>query len=118
MSALAEAPDRPEGAADDPGAAVDIDALAATALEAHEAAVGAQLTLDAGGEKPTVSEFKLAGRSIELEGEFEKGSTTVLKVGIEWTAIEFVDKHDSETGQIVSTTRRHKGRIVSYDVES
>jgi hypothetical protein len=65
-----------------------------------------------------VSEFKLAGRSIELEGEFEKGSTTVLKVGIEWTAIEFVDKHDSETGQIVSTTRRHKGRIVSYDVES
>jgi hypothetical protein len=117
MSALAEAPDRPEGAADDAEAlAAELANIAGDS--SGDNAPGTQLTLDAGGEKPTVSEFKLAGRSIELEGEFEKGSTTVLKVGIEWTAIEFVDKHDSETGQIVSTTRRHKGRIVSYDVES
>jgi hypothetical protein len=114
-AALQEAPDRPEGAADDE---IDVAALAAAALDAHEAAVGTQLSLDAGGEKPTVSEFKLAGRSIELEGEFKKGSTTVLTVGIEWVAVEFVDKHDKETGQITGTTRRHKGRIVSYDVES
>jgi hypothetical protein len=113
-AATIEAPDRPEGAADDE---VDAVALARTALEAHEAAQGSQLTLLAGGETPTTSEFKLAGRSIELTGEFEKGSSSVLKIGVEWGAVEFIDKHDKETGQVVETIRRHKGRIVSYDVE-
>ena len=118
MSAtLQEAPDRPEGAADDEVAAAAAD-LGAIAREAHEAAIGTQLSLVAGGEPPTTSEFKIAGRSIEISGEFEKGSQSVLRIGVEWGAVEFVDKHDKETGQIIETIRRHKGKIVSYDVES
>ena len=116
MSAtLQEAPDRPEGAADDE---IDVAALAAAAGDSSGDTFGVQLSLDAGGEKPTVSEFKLAGRSIELEGEYAKGDTVVLRVGVKFGKVEFVDHEDRETGQTVKTVRRHHGTIVSYDVES
>jgi hypothetical protein len=115
MSAtLQEAPDRPEGAADD-----DVDAaeLAATALAAHEAAVGTQFSLLAGGETPTESQFKLAGRSLELPDEYEKGADLVLRIGVKIGEVDFIDHEDKETGQVVKTIRRHKAKIVSYDVE-
>lgn len=114
-TATIEAPDRPEGAADDE---ISAEALAAIAGAAHGEAVGTQLTLDAGGEVPTTSEFKLAGRSLELDREYAKGETLVLRVGIKFGEVDFIDHEDKETGQVVKTIRRHKGKIVSYDVES
>jgi hypothetical protein len=140
MSATVEAPDRPEGAADDPLSdeareaieAAEFEKAAAEAEARHasgepgpepsqdpmSSAYGpaSQLTLLAGGEAPSTSEFKLAGRSIEIPGQFAKGSTSVLTIGVQWGAVEFVDKLDNETGQVVETIRRHKGKIVAYEL--
>jgi hypothetical protein len=136
MSAtLQEAPDRPEGAADDgvdpttappegkvfttssTEVAVDAAELASIANAAHETAVGTQFSLLAGGETPTESQFKLAGRSLELPDEYEKGADLVLRIGVKIGEVDFIDHEDKETGQVVKTIRRHKAKIVSYDVE-
>jgi hypothetical protein len=127
-AATVEAPDRPEGAADDELSDEAREAIAKAEQESGEtpdqdpmtSAYGpaSQLTLLAGGEIPTESQFKLAGRSLELEGQFEKGESIVLRVGIKFGEVDFIDHEDAETGQVVKTIRRHKGKIVSYDVES
>lgn len=79
----------------------------------------AQLTLHAGGAQPNVSEFKLNGRSLDLgvSTQFKKGSKTEIRIVVEWPEIDFIDKHDKETGQVTDTIRRHKGKIVSYELE-
>jgi hypothetical protein len=125
MSAtLQEAPDRPEGAADDAEAhaealaAAEAEHLANIAGAAHETAVGTQFSLLAGGETPTESQFKLAGRSLELPDEYEKGADLVLRIGVKIGEVDFIDHEDKETGQVVKTIRRHKAKIVSYDVEA
>lgn len=73
-----------------------------------------------GGEEPTLSEFKLSGKSLELGSgtQFEKGERTTFLVEVEWGAVALIDKHDKETGQIVDTVRRHTARIIGYGVEN
>lgn len=78
-----------------------------------------RLTANAGGAKPDSSEFKLNGRSLELGAatQFAKGAKLRLEVEAEVVAVEFVDKHDKETGQITGTVRRHKLKIGGYELE-
>ena len=78
-----------------------------------------KLTSHAGGAKPTSSEFKLNGRSLDLgpATQFAKGSKTRIVLDVEWGTVAFVDKHDKETGQTTETIRRHTGKIVSYELE-
>jgi hypothetical protein len=123
-AALQEKPVRPEGAADD-----ELSEEAREAIEQHAektpkadqgSTVGpyTQLTLEAGGESPTISELKLAGRSIELDArQFKKGDVVRLSIEIKVGEVAFVDKHDKETGQVVSTTRRHKATVSGYEFE-
>jgi hypothetical protein len=118
-------PDRPEGAADDPSLAERLRKEAGLADDEAEARgelpgmPPRKLTLNAGGEEPSISAFKLDGRSIDLGAatQFDKGDTVYLRIGVRFYDVHFVDKHDKETGQVTDTTRRHVGKIVSYELE-
>lgn len=132
-----QTPDRPEGAADD-DSPEDEESLAEQLRKQsglagdHAEARGEEppaselpgmperkLTSNAGGEKPTGSEFKLNGKALELGAstEFKKGTRTRIVLDVEWGTVAFIDKHDKETGQITDTIRRHTGKIVSYELE-
>lgn len=70
-----------------------------------------QLSLAVGGKKPTDSEVKITGGSIGYEGQLQKGETIALVVHARVSKVEFVDKIDSKTGDVVQTIRRHGLRI-------
>jgi hypothetical protein len=78
-----------------------------------------KLTSHAGGQAPNLSEFKLNGRSLDLGAgtQFDKGSRSTILIEVEWTGVNFVDKHDKETGQVTDTIRRHAGKIIGYGLE-
>lgn len=71
-----------------------------------------QLSLDVGGEKVSASEFKLAGGSIPIEGEFKKGAIVVLEVECRVGKIEFEDTVDP-SGTVTRTVRRHVAKMES-----
>ena len=71
-----------------------------------------QLSLDVGGEKPNISQVKMRGASIELpDGQFKKGQRVSLAIEGRVAKIEFEDKIDPQTGDVVSTVRRHHIRV-------
>lgn len=88
--------------------------------EELEAVLGTsgQLSWDIGGKHPTSSSLALRGGKLDIEGEFYKGETIVLRIECRVGAVEFVDQEDRETGQAVGCARRHKARIVGVKRES
>lgn len=70
-----------------------------------------QLSLSVGGKRPTDSEVKIVGGSIGYNGQLQKGDTIALVVHARVSKVEFVDKIDSKTGDVVQTIRRHGLRI-------
>jgi hypothetical protein len=72
-----------------------------------------QLSFDVGGKSPTGASLSLTGGKVELEGQFAKGETVVLRVEAVVHDVGFKDTVDSKTGQVVGCERRQKARIVS-----
>lgn len=70
------------------------------------------ISLSAGGQKPTSSEARLLGGSMPLEGQFAKGDVVMLLVEAKVGAVEFIDATD-EWGKVQRTSRRHKLRMLS-----
>ena len=71
-----------------------------------------QLTMAVGGRKPDSSEFKIKGKAVAVEGQFEKGSMVRLEVMVSVNDLHFIDKKD-HTGTVVHTTRRHIANVES-----
>ena len=75
-----------------------------------------QLSFGVGGKRPTTATVRLVGGKIDLAGlQYEKGQTLTLRVECIVGEVAFVDTHDSATGQVVGTERRHKARITGVD---
>lgn len=77
-----------------------------------------QLSLAVGGKKPTGSGLRLTGGKVDVDGQFQKGETIVLRVTAVVGEVAFIDKTDSKTGQVVGCERRQKARITELTVES
>lgn len=78
---------------------------------------GGQLTLNVGGGKqPTTSTLRLVGGKIEVDGQFEKGETVVVRIEAKVNEVGFKDQEDSKTGQVVGCERRHRARITGIAV--
>jgi hypothetical protein len=78
---------------------------------------GGQLTLNVGGGKqPTTSTLRLVGGKIEVDGQFAKGETIVVRIEAVVNEIGFKDQEDSKTGQVVGCERRHRARITGVAV--
>lgn len=69
-----------------------------------------QVSLDVGGEVPTLSTVALQGRKIELAGQFEKGELVELRVVARVGGVHFDDKTSAD-GDVIDTTRKHILRI-------
>lgn len=69
-----------------------------------------QVTLDVGGEMPTLSTVALQGSKIELAGEFAKGEIVELSVRARVSSVQFTDKLGAG-GDVIDTTRKHVLRI-------
>lgn len=69
-----------------------------------------QVSLDVGGDVPTLSTVALQGRKIELAGQFEKGELVELRVTARVGGVHFDDKTNSD-GDVIDTTRKHILRI-------
>jgi hypothetical protein len=70
---------------------------------------GGQLTLNVGGGKqPTTSTLRLVGGKIEVDGQYAKGETIVVRIEAVVNEIGFKDQEDSKTGQVVGCERRHR----------
>lgn len=79
----------------------------------------AQLSMfDVGGKKATTGTLRLTGGKIDLvDGKaFKKGTTVVLEVVAVVNSVGQVDKHDAETGQVVSCEQRHSARITDLRI--
>lgn len=69
---------------------------------------GKQLTLAIGGGKPTKSEVKLRGGSIEIDsGEFAKGEFVDVVARCRVRGVHIEDHFDRQTGEVTQTIRRH-----------
>lgn len=68
---------------------------------------GASVTLKVGGHKPTDSKVVLRGGRIAVEGQFDKEDRISLLVTARVVDLQFPDKIDSKTGDVVQTTRVH-----------
>lgn len=99
---LAAVPDEVEAATDDGKK---------PAMDPIEGATG-QLSLAVGGRKPDSSEFKLKGKSVPVEGQYQKGDLVRLEVIVRVGELSFVDKVDN-AGEVTHTTRRHHGLVQS-----
>jgi hypothetical protein len=75
-----------------------------------------QLSLDAGGKKPTATQLRLIGGKLDIEQVFTKGQTIELRITATVGEVAFVDEHDKVTGQVIGCQRRHKARIDSVAV--
>lgn len=64
-----------------------------------------QLSLTIGGAKPTSSVLKLKGGSLELDGEFRKGSRLRVTLDLRVGAVKIEDTVDSGSGEVKSTKR-------------
>lgn len=80
--------------------------------EALRLDTGGQLSFDVGGRPPTSSSLSLTGGKLEIEGQFEKGETVVIRVEAVVNSVGFKDEHDPKTGQVVGCARQQKARIV------
>lgn len=69
---------------------------------------------DAGGKAPTDSKLQIVGRSISIEGQVRKGARIQALVELEVGAVKFQDKKDSQTDQVVASTRTHYAQIVGF----
>lgn len=68
-----------------------------------------QLTLNVGGEKPTLSQIKMGGASIDVpnNGEFKKGQMIDVVVRCRVAEVTIGDKFDNTTGTVTDVYRRH-----------
>jgi hypothetical protein len=87
--------------------------------DAPKSASGAavQLSFTVGGKKPTTSGVRLVGGKLDIERQFLKGETIVLRIEAVIGEVSFIDQHDAATGQVVGAERRHKARIVAHQLE-
>lgn len=74
------------------------------------------LNWSVGGKKPNTSDLTLTGGKVDVEGQFAKGQTIVLRVHAVVREVAFKDKADSKTGQVTDAVRSHKARITSLSV--
>jgi hypothetical protein len=75
-----------------------------------------QLGFKVGGKTPTSSSLTLTGGKINVDGQYAKGATVVLRVVARVNDVAFKDKEDPKTGQVIDCTRGHKARILSLSV--
>jgi hypothetical protein len=94
------APAMPGEDPEDPKAAPDV------VLE-----LGGQLSMDVGGKRATVSRVKLTGGSIDVDGQVKKGERLVLRLECRAGKVEFEDKIDSNTGDVVGCARTATLRV-------
>lgn len=76
-----------------------------------------QISLQVGGKRPTSTSLRVVGGAVDVEQEFAKGQTVVIRMEAEITEVAFVDQRDQRTGQVVGCERRHKARPVEVSVE-
>ena len=80
----------------------------------------AQLSIfDMGGKIPDSSSLKFTGGKVALADAtaFKKGETVVVRVVAVVNSISQKDKHDAQTGQVVSCEQRHEARITDMVIE-
>ena len=80
----------------------------------------AQLSIfDMGGKIPDSSSLKFTGGKVALADAtaFRKGETVVVRVVAVVNSISQKDKHDAQTGQVVSCEQRHEARITDMVIE-
>lgn len=70
------------------------------------------ITLTAGGARPTSSEVRLMGGRLPVEGQFEKGEIVTLIVEAKVGEVAFIDTTD-DWGNVQKTVRAHKARMLS-----
>ena len=73
-----------------------------------------RLNNDAGGKAPTDSKLMVIGKAIAVDGQFRKGQRIRATVELEVGGVNFQDKHDGPTGQVVACTRTARARIVGF----
>ena len=107
-----------EGQPDDDGDASSIEDLAGGAEEPEEPAeppvegtVG-QLNLDVAGEAPNISTAKLEGKSMEVEGQFDRQEVVTFTVMARCRELDLIDTLDAQ-GYVTKVERRHVFRIES-----
>lgn len=71
-----------------------------------------QLSLEVGGDSPSLSTVKLMGVSREVEGEFKRGETVTFLTQARCGEIDFIDTMDAQ-GFVTKSERRHKFRVES-----
>lgn len=90
---------------------------AAADPDLHENAQG-QFSFEVGGKQPTDVSLRMTGGKIDVSEEFEKGQlvevTYLARVG----AVEFIDKTDPKTKQVIACERRQKLRPESVTVKA
>lgn len=75
-----------------------------------------KLNNNIGGRKPDKATVKLRGGSIIVpEGQYEKGDTLNLVIGVRCTEVHGVDKMDNSTGEIVETERRQVFKVTAVE---
>lgn len=71
-----------------------------------------QLSLEVGGDTPSLATVKLLGVSREVEGEFRRGETVTFLTQARCGEIDFIDTMDHQ-GFVTKSERRHKFRVES-----
>jgi hypothetical protein len=87
-------------------------AAAASSPDIIVSGTGEQLTLQAGGKRPTGSSLRLVGGKIDIEGQLTKGEVVRFEVECQVTEVAFRDSRDGKTGNVASTDRAHKATII------
>lgn len=80
----------------------------------------AQLSIfDMGGKIPDSSSLKFTGGKVALADAtaFKKGETVVVRVVAVVNSVKQKDKHDAQTGQVVSCEQQHEARITDMVIE-
>lgn len=70
-----------------------------------------------GGKAPTSSTFKITGGKIDLENtSFKKGEVVTVQLTCVVNNVQQVDKHDPQTGIVVSAEQRHQARVTDIRI--
>ena len=105
----------PQQAGDPPSKDPDLPPLDEITLKGT-----AQLSIfDMGGKIPDSSSLKFTGGKVALADAtaFKKGETVVVRVVAVVNSVSQKDKHDAQTGQVVSCEQRHEARITDMVIE-
>lgn len=106
---------RPQQTGEAPGSEPDLPPLDEITLKGT-----AQLSIfDMGGKIPDSSSLKFTGGKVALADAtaFKKGETVVVRVVAVVNSVSQKDKHDAQTGQVVSCEQRHEARITDMVIE-